>query len=60
MDTRTIAERYEPAMAASMALGKRVSKSKRPTQVGRTEIRVMWADITRTCSTQARPCSSPK
>src|SRR5207245_2145610 len=49
--------RYEPAIAASIALGKRVWKSKSPTHVGRTEIRAIWVDIARTCSTQARPCS---
>src|SRR6266852_8172818 len=57
---RACPEGYEPAIAASIALGKRVSKSKSPTHVGRTEIRAIWANIARTCSTQARPCSSPK
>jgi hypothetical protein len=59
----TISRRYVAPpwlMAVSMALGNRCSKSRIPTQVGRTAIRAICDAICRTFSTQAFPPSSPK
>src|SRR5918998_5862032 len=49
-----------PDIAACIALGKRVSKSRMLTHSGRTVMRTIWGDICRTPSTHSRPCSSPK
>src|SRR5215831_8064962 len=49
-----------PDIAASIALGKRFSKSKIATHSGFTTMRAIWENIAATCVTHARPCSEPK